>query len=555
LDARTPIWKWLGVALVAAVGCAPIAVQSVQVDDPLFLGVAKQILQTPLSPFEGKPPWHDRDWFAENANPPLWPYLLVATAKLLGWNEIAFHGLQCVANFALAFGVFMLARRVCTRPLFWTTAVLWSPFLLPGRNLMADTLLLALWCWSFEFFLQDALDGKPGRAFWAGLFASAALLTKYTGGLLAPLFLLLGWKWNTPRRSAWLLPMIAFALWCVHNQLVYGRLHFFANVGAGGMGFVDRLRVFTRIVGAMVVWAPVWMIAAWAAGRGWQRFLLALALPAAALFAGLDLYDVIVRFQLANVIANDSLITQFALFSASGILLFATFLVLPLRTRDGSQSDKTRFALLVWLLVAAAFNLLATSAVAFGAVRHLLIVFTPLLLIGGDAFDRASLGKPLLRFVAWLTLALGAALGCLLAHGDWLAAKAGVEAADEIKAAVAESRDVWTFGDPALRYYAEPLGAHWWRGDADEIPVGGGVVVLYSRGLAFRHHPMFNERLMLVRRARLESWNPFRTQTGYASFYAANVLTLPWMVEIGAGARGPRGGWLFDDVYVYRRMK
>src|SRR6187397_997061 len=81
-----PAWTRLGVAVVAALGCVPIIGQPVQVDDPLFLGVAKQILQTPPNPFGGPPAWHDGDWFSQNANPPLWPYLLAATATVFGWN-------------------------------------------------------------------------------------------------------------------------------------------------------------------------------------------------------------------------------------------------------------------------------------------------------------------------------------------------------------------------------------------------------------------------------------------------------------------------------------
>jgi 4-amino-4-deoxy-L-arabinose transferase-like glycosyltransferase len=287
---QTSTWKWIGVALVAAVGCIPIIGQPIQVDDPLFLGVAKQILETPANPFGGVPPWHDGDWFSQNANPPLWSYLLAGTAAIFGWNEAAFHGLQCLANVVLAFGLFALASRVCLRPLFWTTACLLSPFLLPGRNLMADTLLLALWCWSFELFFQEALDGKRGRGVGAGLLASAALLTKYTGGLLAPIFFILCWRWKTPKHWSWLLPVLAFGLWCGHNHFYFGRMHFFANLGGGGGGLnlVDRMIVFARIVGAMSIWGPVWMIAAWGVVHGWRRVVLGLALPSAALLAAAD---------------------------------------------------------------------------------------------------------------------------------------------------------------------------------------------------------------------------------------------------------------------------
>jgi hypothetical protein len=332
-------------------------------------------------------------------------------------------------------------------------------------------------------------------------------------------------------------------------------MHFFTSVEPGGLSLFDRLRVMTRIVGALLVWAPVWLFAAWAVAGFWQRMLIAVSLPIAALIAGADSYDVVVRFQHANVIADGFLLTQFALFSALGVLLSVAFIALPLGVRDGAPSGEARFALLLWIIVAAAFNLLATSAVAFGAVRHLLAVFVPLVLLGGGAFDRASEGRGVLRCFAGLSLAAGMGLGGLLAHGDRLAATAGVQIADEVAVLVADGSQVWAPGDPALRYYIEQAGGRWWRGDPKDVPVGGIVAMLYSRTLGYRLHPMLGGQCRLVGRTTLESWNPLRTQTAYASFYAGNVLTLPWMTETSPKARGPKGGWDYDDILIYRRVR
>lgn len=554
---QTPIWKWIGVVAVASIGCIPIIGQPIQVDDPLFLGVAKQILKTPTNPFGGPPAWHDGDWFSQNANPPLWSYLLAGTAAIFGWNETAFHGLQCLANVALAFGIFVLARRVCLRPLFWTTACLLSPFLLPGRNLMADTLLLALCCWSFELFLQDALDGKRGRGFLAGLLASAALLTKYTGGLLAPIFFILCWRWKTPRVWAWLLPIIAFGLWCSHNQLFYSRMQFFesAKGGGGGLSLLDRARVFTRIVGAMLLWGPVWIIAAWGAVRGWRRLLLGLALPGATLLAAADFYDVIVRFQLAQVIAEGTLVAQFATFIAMGLLVVTAFLLIPKGLDEEDIGGRTRSAMMLWVVLATAFNLFATSAVAFGAVRHLLVMIVPAILLGGNAFDRASVKRPFLRAAAWLTLACGAGLGGLLAHGDRLSALANDEAAREAAKLIAQGRKVWMAGDPALHYEADRVGAAWWRGENDVVAIDGVIVLTYYRGLGFKQHPMLVNQSVVLGNTHLESWNPFRTQSTFASFYGANVVTLPWMIEFSKYSKGPKGDWEYDLILSYRRVR
>jgi len=544
------------VLIIAVLGCIPIINQPVQVDDPLFLGIAQQILKTPASPFEGRPPWHDGDWFSENANPPLWPYLIAATASVFGWNEAAFQGLQYACNFALVFGVFMLARRVCLHPVFWTAAVMLSPFLLPGRNLMADTLMLALWVWSFEWFLQDTLDGKRGRAVGAGLLAAAAMLTKYTGGLLAPLYLFLGWKRGRQSFWSWLIPALVFAAWCGHNQHFYGRMHFFASAGSGGgIDAFDRMRVAARVVGAMVLWGPVWIAAAWSCVGGWRRVVLVLAIPAAALAAGADFWDAIVRLQLANVIIEGPVVAHFGLFMASGVLAIAALAVSFKKFDDESSVNRARFALTAWLAAATVFNLFATSSIAFGAVRHLITVLIPMLLLAGSAFDRfASKRKGVWTF-AVMTLVASASLGGFLVHGDRLAASAGIIAASEAKSLANAGNNVWIAGDSAMRYHAERKGVAWAKTDLSDVPVGGVVATSFLRALGYRQHPLFTRQARLTRRMHLESWNPMRMQETQVSFYGANVMTLPWMMDLRPHGSGPKGERTYDSVLFYQRVK
>jgi 4-amino-4-deoxy-L-arabinose transferase-like glycosyltransferase len=544
----------LCVLIIAAIGCVLIVGQPVQVDDPLFLGMAKQILQTPMSPFAGTPAWLDRDWFSENANPPLWGYLLAATAANFGWNETAYQILQCLANVALTFGVFMLARRVCLRPVFWTAAAMLSPFLLPGRNLMADTLMLACWVWSFEFFLQDALDGQRGRGVYAGLLAAAALLTKYTGGLLAPIYLFLGWRWGRQQWWSWLIPSLVFAAWCGHNLHFYGRMHFFASASGGNIEIFDRVRVFARVVGAMVMWGPVWIVAGWQSAIGWRKGVLALSLPAAALASGADFWDAIVRLQLANVIIEGPVVAHFAGFMASGILAFAAFIA-GVRINSDDSNDRARSALFVWVVAATTFNLVATSSIAFGAVRHLVVAIIPFVLLGGGAFDRLAVTRKGVVVCAWLTLFVSAALGGLIAHGDRLEAEAGVVAAKEAAALKNSGHQVWVAGDSAMRYHAERNGVAWARTDLSDVPVGGVVVTAYLRAVGYRQHPLFTSQARLLKRVVLESWNPVRAQETQVSFYGANLMTLPWMADFRRQAAGPMGGQPYDSILVYQRVK
>jgi hypothetical protein len=120
---------------------------------------------------------------------------------------------------------------------------------------------------------------------------------------------------------------------------------------------------------------------------------------------------------------------------------------------------------------------------------------------------------------------------------------------------MAQGRQVLVAGDPALCYMAERVGARFWRGEMDRVPVNGIVATCYFRSLAFKRHPMLVQQSALLQKISLESWNRFRTQTTYASFYAANVLSLPWMAETSRYSRGPDGGWEYDLILVYRRVR
>ena len=134
-------------------------------------------------------------------------------------------------------------------------------------------------------------------------------------------------------------------------------------------------------------------------------------------------------------------------------------------------------------------------------------------------------------------------------------ARAKAEAASEAKSLANAGDNVWIAGDSAMRYHAERKGVAWAKADLSDVPVGGVVTISSLLAIGYRQHPLFTKQARLTRRMHLESWNPMRTQETQVSFYGANVMTLPWMMDLRPHGSGPNGERTYDSVLFYRRMK
>jgi 4-amino-4-deoxy-L-arabinose transferase-like glycosyltransferase len=214
---------------IAVLACLlPFSAKAFNVDDTLFMYVARQITQHPLDPYGFKVNWFlDAVPMAyETKNPPLASYYIAAAARVVGWSERALHFAFLLPALAVVLGTYRLAQRFTNSPLLAATATLLTPvFLVCASSVMCDTLMLALWLWAIIFWVEGLEPQKPSYLALSALLITLCALTKYFGIALIPL--LAAYSMVRQRRLgswAWylLLPIAVLTGYQHWTKAVYG---------------------------------------------------------------------------------------------------------------------------------------------------------------------------------------------------------------------------------------------------------------------------------------------------------------------------------------------
>ncbi|MGA8439980.1 MAG: glycosyltransferase family 39 protein [Candidatus Sulfotelmatobacter sp.] len=206
----------------------PFSGKAFNVDDTLFVYVARQIAKHWLDPYGFKVNWY-RDavpMAVETKNPPLASYYLAAAASIVGWSERALHVAFFLPALAVVLGTYRLALRFTDSPLLAAVATLLAPgFLVSANSVMCDVMMLALWLWAVIFWIEGFAPQKPLYLLGSALLITACALTKFFGIALIPLIAVyslarqhrLGnWAWYL------LLPILALTGFQHWTKAVYG---------------------------------------------------------------------------------------------------------------------------------------------------------------------------------------------------------------------------------------------------------------------------------------------------------------------------------------------
>ena len=134
-------------------------------------------------------------------------------------------------------------------------AVVLSPIVLPGANVMVDLPVLALGVTAVLLHVRGVDRQSSLLLALGGLLAGLAFLTKYNAAVIVPvlgLYSILQRRWRT--LFALLVPLAVAALWCLHNLAVYGQLHLLSHVGDPHHAVAGSLFVGLVIIGEELVW-------------------------------------------------------------------------------------------------------------------------------------------------------------------------------------------------------------------------------------------------------------------------------------------------------------
>lgn len=198
---------WAAAFAVAA--ALPWLGKAWHIDEPLYLPVARRILEQPLDPYGFLFNWYGRavPYPEINNTPPLLHYLLAGALAVSGGSEWLTRLLFLPFDAAAAAALYLIARHYLKEPLWPTLLVLSCPaWLINMGHVMAEKPVMAFGLWAVVFALR-------GRWLPTALLLAAALMTKYLAVLFLPVALLLlpGRRLRTAALAC--APLALYVLW------------------------------------------------------------------------------------------------------------------------------------------------------------------------------------------------------------------------------------------------------------------------------------------------------------------------------------------------------
>jgi hypothetical protein len=207
----------------------PFTGKAFHIDDPMYLWAAKQIQSKPLDPYGLEVNWYGSPMRMSdvNKNPPLTSYYIAGVARVFGWGERALHLAFLIPAVVVIIGTYLLAERLCRRPLLAGFCTLLTPvFLVSSTNVMSDMLMLAFWVSAVYLWITGMMKNSAWRLLASGVLIALSALAKYYGMALIPLLFL--YSLFKKRRPTWalaflLVPICVLAAyqWATHE--LYGR--------------------------------------------------------------------------------------------------------------------------------------------------------------------------------------------------------------------------------------------------------------------------------------------------------------------------------------------
>jgi 4-amino-4-deoxy-L-arabinose transferase-like glycosyltransferase len=453
-----PNWTLTFVTLAVL---APFLAKPFNIDDPLFIWVAKNIQAHPLNPYGFNVNWFGTVtpmWLATE-NPPVACYYLAFAAAVLGWSEVALHAAFLLPPIAVVLGTHRLAQKFCGQPMLAALAVLFTPvFLISSMTVMCDVMMLAFWVWSVIFWTEGIAKNDFRKLSVAGLMIALATLTKYYGVCLIPLLAAysLGETRGLGRWAACLvIPLAALCAyqWTTHS--LYGLAMLSDAVeyagyarGVTGISGMSTLLTALTFTGGCVAVAVFFMPLLWRARTLVAFGTTAILIAAALFFEGA---------KLEKYISNDATSATFVeiqiiFWAVGGIGVLAMAIENLWRQRDA----------VAWLLALWVFGTFLFASVFNWTVngRSVLPMVPAVAILIVRRLERNSVaGWKLPKIAVPVSLTVSAALALLVARADYCFAVATRQTAVQTFARFGnEQKNFWFEGHWGFQYYMESLG-------------------------------------------------------------------------------------------------
>ena len=521
--------EWSLVLLLVGAVTLPFLGKAFHIDDTFFHRVTENIVRDPMDPYAGEIDWWHRpaSIFQSDSNPPLLNYYLAPFSARTETPEFALHAAMVPFYLLLAVSVLALGRRFTASPGWVLLFTMTSAGFVVSGNVMRDVPAAALGTAAVAAVVLGTDRNHHRLLLLGSLLAGMAILTKYSALVLLPVIYFYPILERKPRLIAWAaVPAAMFAIWCLHNHLVYAELHIASQWGRGfnrpGHGWRDNAYGLPVVAGSLLYLLPA-LLARSLARR--DQFTL----------AGIGAVTLI-GWWLVESYTSGGAGAQFLFWALTGSALIFVCSVegvrtaLPLLRDRGDPEASDSLFLIVWLFGPLVFS---TVSVPFQAVRHFLPAFAPLVLLGFRYLRSPGAGNAIFdRSILAALLAAQAAVTFLVARIDAdfadsyrdFAPRAGERLATErASRAEAGGATVWFLGHWGWSYYAEKAGFRQLHARAPYPEDGDYLIVpaYVDKGKVLERLPRLAESLRKIDQVVYPGRIPIRTvHPSGAGFYA-----------------------------------
>ena len=467
--ARNRPWHWPRsrsyslLFIFTVLSLLPFSSKPFNIDDPLFLWSAHQIVKHPFDPYAFQVNWYRTylPMWRETKNPPFGCYYVAAVAQLAGWSELALHLAFLVPALAAILGTYRLALRFTRFPFLAAIATLLTPgFLACSSSIMCDVLMLAFWIWAVIFWLEGFDSQRPRYLLASAVLIAFAVMTKYFAVALIPLLAVYSHQ-RTKKWRPWIWYLLG-PVFVLAGFELWSKLHYGHGLVSSASSFSRMIRrhrhspllaqllVGLSFLGGCTVPVLAWFFLPWS----WRRILyvtLFSALGALALcshWLTLDANSPVPDFSQHYA----AIAIQVLLCILGGI----TLLILPFAD-IGKTWDAGRVMLALWVvgtfIFAALLNWITNA-------RSILPLIPAVAILLGCRIERVA-QSPGKLFWARLVFGLGfaAVITFWVCAADADLASSEKKAVDIVHRKTGDQSTVWFAGHSGFQYYMENEGA------------------------------------------------------------------------------------------------
>ncbi len=523
----------IGILLLVCIICLiPFLDKAFNIDDPLFIWVAKQIQAHPADFYGFSVNWNgfEMPMWTRTQNPPLTSYYIALAAYWVGWSEIALHLVFLVPAIAVVIGTYLLARELCQRPLVATLISILTPvFLVSSTTVMCDTLMLSFWVWSVFLWLNGIKRNSTISLICASFLIAACSLTKYFGMSLIPLLFIYSLA-KQRKLGYWtlflLIPVLILAAYQWVTFTLYGTgllLQGFSYSASYRQS--PHINYFAKALTGLVFVGGCLISLLFYVPLLWRKRILAMcALFTLFYMVSLPFLRTIGNFEISTGEGVKWLsVVEFSLLSLAG----ANFVALVVYDLWGNRNTDS-LLLFLWSIGTLIFTCFLNWSINGRSILPLVPVLGIVIMRHFDrsgALDhvRAS-WRILLPLVPAAIIALG------VTWADYIYADSARSAAVQINNTYKNaSGTLWFQGHWGFQYYMEKLGGK--AIDAGHPALAEGDLVIIPSNVS-RIFPMRQDRMFLLSEYRFPMYTYITTQNedAGAGFYSDVFGPFPFVI-------------------------